>query len=346
MRLAFISFSRKGWELGNCIADRISKSDKYTVVLKKVKCSSLGDISENREISKCLGEWLDLVDGIVFVGACAIAVRLIAPFVNNKAMDPAVVVIDERGKFCISLLSGHIGGANELAEYIAGIAGSIPVITTATDIGGKFSVDMFARKNNLHISDMKIAKEISAQIVEGKRVGMFSEFDIKGNIPNEIDMNLKDSSLGFAVSIKKYLPVFKKTLMLCPQVVIIGVGCKKGTSAEKIESAVMFCLDDMNISINAVEAVSSIDIKKSEKGIIDFCKKYGLEFYTYSSDELSSAEGEFNESDFVKKTTGVGSVCERSAVFCSKGRLIMPKRVLDCVTVALAVKDWSVCFED
>lgn len=346
MRLAFISFSRKGWELENLIADRVSKNDKHTVVLKTVKCAALGDISEKREISKCLEEWIGLVDGIVFVGACGIAVRIIAQFVDNKAIDPAVIVVDERGKFCISLLSGHLGGANELTEYIAGIVGAIPVITTATDIGKKFSVDTFAKKNNMFISDMKIAKEISAQIVDGKRIGMISEFNIKGNIPNEIDTDLNNSCIGFVISIKKNLLAFKKQLILCPNIVTIGIGCKKNISAQKIESSVMFCLDEMNVNINAVEAVTSIDIKNKEIGIIDFCKKYGLDFYTYSADELSSIKGEFNESDFVKKTTGVGSVCERSAVFCSKGRLIMQKRVLDGVTVALAIKDWSVCFED
>ncbi|MPM87814.1 Cobalt-precorrin-5A hydrolase [bioreactor metagenome] len=134
--------------------------------------------------------------------------------------------------------------------------------------------------------------------------------------------------------------------MLYPTVLTVGVGCKKGTSEEKIERAIMTCLDDMNVSINAVEAVSSIDIKKNEEGILDFCKKYRLAFLTYSADELSSVKGDFNESDFVKETTGVGSVCERSAVFCSKGKLIMDKRVFDGVTVALALKDWSVCFED
>lgn len=348
MRLALISFSRKGWELENSIADRISQYEKHIVVMREVKCSALGEISEKREISNCLGEWLNEVDGVVFIGACGIAVRLIAPFVNSKVFDPAIVVLDESGRFCVSLLSGHIGGANELAWDIAAVIGAIPVITTATDIEKRFSVDVFAKKNNLHISDMKTAKDISAEIVDGKKVGMFSEFDIKGSIPKEVETDLSSNrfKVGFAVSIKNKISVFDKTLMLCPHVITVGVGCKRGISEEKIERAIMTCLDDMNISINAVEAVSSIDIKKNEEGILNFCKKYGLVFLTYSSDELSSVEGDFNESDFVKETTGVGSVCERSAVFCSKGKLIMDKRVFDGVTVALALKDWSVCFED
>jgi len=348
MRLVFISFSRKGWELENSIACKIRQSGKHTVVMRKVKCSALADISEKREISECIKEWVAAVDGFIFIGACGIAVRIMAPYVVNKTIDPAVIVLDESGKFCISLLSGHLGGANDLAEYISEITGAIPVITTATDIEKKFSVDLFAKKNNLFISDMKTAKNISAEIVDGNKIGMVCDFNIKGHIPSEIVIDLlnKEFNFGIAITIKKALSVFDKTLILNPRVVTIGVGCKKGISLMKIHSAIMTCLDEMNISINAVETVASIDIKKSEKGIIDFCNKYGLKFKTYTSEELLSVKGEFNESDFVMKTTGVGSVCERSAVFCSKGKLIMSKRVLDGVTVALATKDRSVCFED
>lgn len=346
MRLIFISFSRKGWELENNIADRVSQSREHTVVMRKVKCSAMGGVSEEKEISKVIGEWISYADGIVFIGSCGIAVRLIAPYVNSKTSDPAVVVIDESGRFCISLLSGHIGGANELTKYIADIIGAIPVITTATDIGEKFSVDTFAVKNDMVLPDMELAKKISADIVDGKKVGMYSEFEIEGTIPYEIQTDLSENTCdtGFAVTVRKSAHPFKNTLMLCPRVIIVGIGCKRNTANEQIENAVIACLNDMDISIYAVEAVSSIDIKKNEKGLLNFCKKFNLELRTFSAGELSSVEGEFHESDFVMRVTGVGSVCERSAVFCSKGRLIMNKRVFDGVTVALALKDWSCRF--
>lgn len=344
MRLIFISFSRKGWKLENDIAGRLSQSGEHTVVMRKVKCAALGEVSEEEEISKMLGEWLKYTDGIVLIGSCGIAVRLIAPYVYSKTADPAVVVIDESRKFCISLLSGHIGGANELTKYIADMIGAVPVITTATDRGGKFSVDTFAVKNGMALSDMALAKKISADIVDGKKVGMYSEFKIEGAVPDEIQRNLNICDTGFAVTVGSSIRPFKNTLMLYPRIITIGIGCKRNTDSEKIEHAVMTCLNEMKLSVHAVEAVSSIDIKKNEKGLLDFCRKFNLDFRTFSAAELSLAEGEFHESDFVMQATGVGSVCERSAVFCSKGRLIMNKRVFDGVTVALAQKDWSCKF--
>lgn len=127
-------------------------------------------------------------DAIIFIGACGIAVRSIAPFVSSKKTDPAVVVIDEQGKFAISLLSGHIGGANELTEEISNLLHATPVITTATDINNKFAVDVFAKTNGCYISDMTMAKEISAALVNGNSVGFASDFPWVGEIPKELQL--------------------------------------------------------------------------------------------------------------------------------------------------------------
>lgn len=113
--------------------------------------------------------WMRQMDGIVFVGAVGIAVRSIAPFIENKAKDPAVIVLDEEGMFCIPILAGHLGGANALALWIADAVGAVPVITTATDRKKRFAVDLFAKENDLEISDLKLAKEISAALLAGKR---------------------------------------------------------------------------------------------------------------------------------------------------------------------------------
>ena len=127
-------------------------------------------------------------DCLVFIGACGIAVRAIAPFVADKLHDPAVVVIDEKGRFCIPLLSGHVGRANELAGYFAKILGALPIITTATDLNGLFAVDVFAQKNELVLTDRAKAKAISAALLSGQKAALFSDFPIRGRLPEGVTM--------------------------------------------------------------------------------------------------------------------------------------------------------------
>ena len=125
-------------------------------------------------------------DAMIFVGAAGIAVRAIAPWVRSKETDPAVLCVDEAGRFVIPLLSGHLGGANDLAMLAAEILGAEPVITTATDLRQAFAVDVFAKKNQLTILNLKTAKGISAAILRGERVGLFSELTILGDMPPEL----------------------------------------------------------------------------------------------------------------------------------------------------------------
>ncbi len=130
------------------------------------------------------GKQFESADGIIFIGATGIAVRSIAPYVASKKTDPAVLVTDECGKFVISLLSGHLGGANELALQAAEALHAVPIVTTATDLEGKFAVDVFAKKNNCHIFRMKEAKEVSAALLAGEKVGFYSEFPWEGELPD------------------------------------------------------------------------------------------------------------------------------------------------------------------
>lgn len=187
MKISIISFSRSGYRIGEMLSwflgegghevEAFTKS-KYT---KKILDESQVEADDKafrnvkefaKPIDSSLRDWTGRrfaqSDAIIFIGACGIAVRSIAPFVSSKKTDPAVVVIDEQGKFAISLLSGHIGGANELTEEISNLLHATPVITTATDINNKFAVDVFAKTNGCYISDMTMAKEISAKTCKWK----------------------------------------------------------------------------------------------------------------------------------------------------------------------------------
>ena len=273
-------------------------------------------------------------DALIFLCACGIAVRSIAPHIKSKASDPAVLVLDDKGKFVISLLSGHLGGANALTEIIAEKLDAVPVITTATDTRKLFSPDSFASANDLIITDLAAAKEIASAVLTGEKIGFYSEYPYQ-NKP-EILVENQNCRTGICITANSKVTPFSVTLLLIPRNLVLGIGCRKSTSAGKISETVRKALASVRIPENRICAVSSIDLKKEEAGLLEFCQNRNLPFYTYSAEILSSAEGEFTASEFVKKITGIDNICERSAVLHSKGKLILRKYAENGVTVALA----------
>ena len=374
MKISIISFSRSGYRIGEMLSwflgegghevEAFTKS-KYT---KKILDESQVEADDKafrnvkefaKPIDSSLRDWTGRrfaeSDAIIFIGACGIAVRSIAPFVSSKKTDPAVVVIDEQGKFAISLLSGHIGGANELTEEISNLLHATPVITTATDINNKFAVDVFAKTNGCYISDMTMAKEISAALVNGNSVGFASDFPWVGEIPKELQLldeegeTKEKPEMGIYVTNSYLKHPFVHTLYLVPKIITLGVGCKKDTPAETVEKVVRKACDELLIPSVSMELVTSIDLKKEEQGILEYCKERNLPFETYSAEQLKEVEGSFAESKFVEETTGVDNVCERSAILGSskhgeKSNLILRKYAEDGVTAALARRKWSVQF--
>ncbi len=287
-------------------------------------------------------------DVLIFVGACGIAVRKISPYIKDKQTDPAVICIDELGNYVIPILSGHIGGANDVARYIAEQMGSTAVITTATDINGKFSVDNWAARNGFIIDDIKMAKEISSAILE-RDISLISEFEITGSIPAGVSLSRysgeADSSLGalgiyIGCSIRK---PFARTLRLIPKAVHLGIGCRRGTSEDSIKKAVERILSENNIDIRAVKCISSIDIKSDEKGLLDYAAHNDLPIYFYSAGELNDIDGDFTSSEFVKGITGVDNVCERSAMMGAE-HLLIRKNAVNGITIAAAIEQVEVHF--
>lgn len=344
MKAVIFACSRKAHLLQKRLKSRWQKEQPDSTVLCKVKCKSLPELSEKKSLSECVAEYFSQADALVFICAAGIAVRSIAPFLQHKSTDPAVVVLDEQGKFCISLLSGHAGGANALTKQIAEWTGAVPVITTATDREGLFAVDDFARKNRLAVTDWKMAKQISAKLLEGKRVGICSELPWKGELPKElywyhgsIEEKQPEETIIFISCRRVSIP--ENTLCLVPKSVVVGIGCRKGTAKEKIADAIHQCLFEEGILAEAVSVVASIDLKKEETGLCDYCQENQIPFVTFSAEQLQKAEGEFSASSFVKGVTGVSCVCERSAVSAAGGELLCHKKVYDGVTVALAIKN-------
>lgn len=357
MTVGIISFSRRGADVGERLRAGLVRAGWRARAFGKGRYMEDMDGVEGERICKIrepIGQWtgenFSRFDALIFVGACGIAVRSIAPSIRHKTTDPAVVVVDERGQFAISLLSGHIGGGNELTQTAARIVGAQPVVTTATDLNNVFAVDVFAKKNGCHIGNMGYAKEVSARLLERETVGFYSDFPWAGDLPRglmPVEDALEDAlrpKLGIAVTIRVGRESFARTLYLIPQVVTAGIGCKKGTPSEKIAEAVSEAADQAGISLRAIAGAASIDLKKDEPGLMAYCRERDLPFETFSAEELRAVEGQFTPSSFVSSVTGVDNVCERSAVCASGGRLIAGKTAREGVTVAFALREWHPVF--
>lgn len=345
-KISIISFTPCGYALARKIRDIFVSLGWDAAAERKHKGAA---DSVPVSVSQWAGQHFKTSDALIFIGAAGIAVRAIAPFVEDKAADPAVLVIDEMGNFCVPILSGHLGGANELAAMISGRTGIEAVITTATDLHGKWAADNFARKNNLKISDRKKVKELSVKALAGETVSVYIEgafCQAEGILPEGLCLwEMGDAPPDVAVSIRRN-PAWDKTLYLIPGAVAVGVGCRKGTKAADIEKEVRLAFGRNHLFFESASTVASIDLKREEAGLTEFCKKYGLDFVTYSPEELAGAEGEFTGSEFVKQVTGVDNVCERSAVRAAGGgTLVIPKQAGNGVTAAAAVRKWSVEFE-
>ncbi|MBQ2680971.1 MAG: cobalt-precorrin 5A hydrolase [Eggerthellaceae bacterium] len=271
-------------------------------------------------------------DALIFVGASGIAVRAIAPHVRDKFSDPAVVSVDEVGRFVVPLLSGHVGGANELAREVAAITGGQAAVSTATDVNGLFAVDEWAARHGFAILERSIAKEISAALLDGRPVGFKSDFELDEK-PSGVTEGAAD--IGFVVSLDDSAMPFPRTLHLVPRVATVGVGCRKGTDPSALEQAVADALAEANVSAKAVTAIASIDVKKDELAILELASKMGWSPVFYTADELAAVPGEFSSSDFVKRTVGVDNVCERAAC-ASGGELVLGKQAGGGITVAIA----------
>lgn len=342
MRIALISFTEQGMKEARAITEYLQTQGHQ--VESAVKCSSIEESIEEtlklwtkRQFTSC--------DALIFIGACGIAVRSIAPYVQSKTSDPAVLVLDEKGKYCIPLLSGHIGRANDLANELGSFLGAEAVLTTATDLNNKWAVDVFAGKNQLTITDMDKAKNISARLLRGEQITLHCDGAVKGEYPDGVAKCEEGKEADIYVGFRQHTD-WKNSLNLVPKAVVLGIGCRKGIEEKRISEVVSNVLERYSVFPESICKIASIDLKKEEPGLVEYCRRKGISFLTYEAEELEHLEGSFTPSDFVRQTTGVDNVCERSALSASDGgRLIVKKQACRGVTAALAEKEWGICFE-
>ena len=320
---------------------------------------------------------------LIFIGATGIAVRAIAPHVKDKKTDAAVIVMDEKGRFAVPVLSGHIGEANLFAGMAAAITGGQTVLTTATDVNRLFAVDVLANRNELVISDMTKAKLFSAALLESRaaRIMIPDRFAdlirVEGEVPEEAAVVRteydREADVRAADNRAEDVPRLADAradgprltdvvispgtvdpagpLQLVPRCLYLGVGCRRGKDAGDL---LQFLKDEMakaGLSPAAVRSLNSIDLKKDEAGLITCAKELGVPFRTFPAEILRAAEGDFTPSSFVAETTGVDNVCERAAwaAATEEGggpgrRFILRKTARDGMTLAVVMAEVPVRF--
>lgn len=323
MSRAYLAFTAKGEALARRLAEALPGSVS--------RCG--GDVT----LKGWTAEHFAQNEALIFVGAVGIAVRAIAPYCKSKAADPAVVVVDEGGNFAVPLLSGHLGGANALARALAKACGAVPVITTATDVNGLFAVDLWAKAQNCTVLEPERIKRVSGALLAGQIVRYWSPWPVAGETPAGVERADAPEAADFALTLTPQ----GEALHLVPRIGVLGVGCRRGTTAQQLEEAFAAFCAASGLSPAAVCAAASIDLKKDEPGLAGFCKAHGWPITFYPADELRAVPGQFTPSAFVASVTGVDNVCERSAVKASGGTLLLPKTAGGGVTLALAVRTFA-----
>lgn len=346
MRIVIVSFTTRGRELARHVGAQLAQQGDDVRVFCTARLADAPGVEAVDDLASWTGRAFETADALLFVSACGIATRAIAPYVADKFCDPAVVCMDEKGQFAIPILSGHVGGANELARRVARLCGGVAALTTATDVNDVFAVDEWARSQDLAIVERELAKQVSAALLEGVPVGFCSPYAVGGTLPaglvdNPVEGTVK---LGIAVGPDATSLPFAQTLHLVPRVAVVGVGCKRGVSAEDVLALVDACLEEAHVASEAVHTLASIDVKAGEPGLLAAARERGWKPRFHSAQELLSVPGSFSASEFVRQTVGVDNVCERAA--CATGeRLLLGKRAARGVTVAVAVREPHLSFD-
>ncbi|MDY5482544.1 MAG: cobalamin biosynthesis protein [Veillonella caviae] len=370
IKTAILSVSKRGAELGQRIKALVAP---HAVCYEKTGRESGGEAIYFDSLKPHMGDIFKIYDQVLCIMALGIVVRMIAPYIEHKSKDPAIVVMDEAGHHTISLLSGHLGGANEWATTIALAIDSDPVITTATDVNGLPAPDVWARNEQLTVDDFNTLIAVNSAVVAGEQVNYY----IDESIPNsailmqsagehvgkhgkvygfivdcssdEAKVNLVDDKISVqmlqnsrshcVVVTDKIIPTAQHQLILRPKTFTMGIGCRRDTSKELILEAITQSLEQHQLSPKSLLTAASVIVKQDEVGLLAAMRELGwpIKFYEQEEMEPIIEQQKLHESTFVKGTIGVGNVCETTALLAAKSQtLIQEKTIYPKTTIAIA----------
>jgi len=366
MKIAVLALTRGGQVIAERIRDSFAPGEVDLYFSKKLR-ENFSSINFREEacyfkeplqevVSKIMSEY----GALIFVMATGIVVRILAPLLKDKTRDPAVLVLDEGGNYVISLLSGHLGGANELALKVAEKIKAQPVITTATDVGKKPALEMVAQKYNMEVEPREGIKEVNWALANGLKVEVFKEkglalppgFPFQAVEIKEDEAGLymdlkgeKASGINPAVIISSrlYNPdelsnIYPgKIVCLRPRDIILGVGCKRGISGEELLSFIREGFQEEGFSLKSLRVIVSVELKREEKGLLEASHRLGKEVVFYSPEELKEKMPLVSHSSFVEKAAGTGAVCEPAALLgAGREELLWKKKKFKGMTTAAA----------
>ncbi|MGL5351076.1 MAG: cobalt-precorrin 5A hydrolase [Cetobacterium sp.] len=318
MKIAIWTVTRGAVRSALKIKEKNSSADVYS--LKKFQSE---ETLQMDNFTETLNTNFKKYDVHIFIMATGIVVRKIANLLETKDVDPAVLVIDEGMRFVISLLSGHLGGANDFAEVLKGQLGLVPIITTSSDVTGKIAVDTLSQKLNSDLESLEAAKRVTALIVDGKNV----ELQLPKNICPENPEGV------VIVSNREKI----ETVQIYPRNLVIGLGCRRGILKEQVYEFLIATLKKHNLSYKSIKHFATVDLKADEAGLIELAKELGKDLKIISRDEILKVENMFEGSDFVKKEIGVRAVSEPCAYLSSSkdGKFIEMKAKKDGMTISI-----------
>lgn len=346
MKVAIISLTK----IGASLAGKIAKLTRMDVFCKRGTGNNSG--IEFDSLKVLMTDIFSIYDGFVFIMATGIVVRMIAPFIVNKRIDPAVVVINESGEHVISLLSGHIGGANRLTKHLADLIHAIPVITTATDVNKKIAADLVAVDLGLDISSFSMLKRVNIAIAEGQRVPFYIDAHMK-NMGMYLEKSKEKDFAIEVIDIKKFLYqagmkviiterdnlLVEDALLLHPRKIVVGIGCRRNVTKEEIIMSLNEACILAGADLSQIQSLASTVVKENEVGLLEACKQLQIPIYFYRNAELNDVIKKYKLecSEFVQEKIGVGNVCEAAAMLASQSKkLILPKMKMSKVAIAIA----------
>jgi cobalt-precorrin 5A hydrolase len=342
---AIIAITANGATLGAKLNRSIAESELFVIE----KHASPGSEPFSGSLREVVDSLWPRFGGFVFIMATGIVVRSVAPLLQGKEKDPAVVVMDDAGRFAISLLSGHLGGANALAKRCAELVDGTPVITTATDVNELPSFDMLAKDLGWVIEELSQVKLLNALLLEGREIAVVGHHDeVRDYCAGKGRLSFHDSfgeavgsgASGFLFVTNRLIPegvIPRATLVLRPRNLCLGIGCNRGTSTQEIETVVTTHLERLSLSFKSVKCVASAEAKSDEAGLLAFAAARELPTIFFASDALNGIDMPSPPSEHAFAAIGARGVAEPAALLASGGGRLICNKIKDGnVTLAIA----------
>lgn len=355
-KIAIIAITKHG----SSLARQLQKEFPGSALFISEKFRSEKDGSEIRffdaPIAKLSDEIFHQYDALIYFVSLGAVVRTISKLLKDKRTDPAVLSIDDRGKFVISVLSGHIGGANQLTKKVAGLMWAVPVITTASDVGRTIPADILGRELGWTLESFDNVTSVSASIVNDEPVGIYQEAGERNwwhhETPLPANLSLVKSleelaahrfKAGLIISdrAKEVFPqeLLHKSLIYRPKSLVVGIGCDRGVELAEVASLIKKSFHENHLSYKSIAKIATIDIKGDEDALLELSAKLNVPLKTFTKDELNTQTEKVNPSQMAMKYTGAVGVCEPAALLgAGAEHLLVPKVKSESVTLAVARK--------